>query len=139
MISMHVVQDANWIAVLVAALSSFIIGGLWYSPLLLGKTWLNASGLTEADLQKGNPAVTYGVSLILCIVIALGLSAFVAAGAGWKVGLHHGVTFSLVFVAASFGVNYLFEKKSLKLFIVNAGYHVVQFAVIGIVLGVWPI
>ena len=39
-------SNINWLAVLVAALSTFILGGLWYGPLF-GRTWMRASGMTE--------------------------------------------------------------------------------------------
>ena len=41
-------------------------------------------------------------------------------------------------MAASFGINYLFERKSLKLFLINAGYHTLQFTLIGLILALWP-
>lgn len=49
-------ETLNFIAVVASAVSAFIIGGLWYSPLLFGKAWMNEMGLTEADLQQGNMA-----------------------------------------------------------------------------------
>jgi hypothetical protein len=54
---------------------------------------------------------------------AFAVSAGLAAGVAW--------------VATSFGINYLFEKKSLALFGINAGYHVAQYTAIGAVLGLW--
>jgi hypothetical protein len=52
-----------------------------------------------------------------------------ALGAGFSAGL--------CWVAASFGINYLFEQKTLTLFLVNGGYHTVQFTLYGLVLGLW--
>ena len=34
----------NWLAVLVAAVSTFLIGGLWYSPAMFGRAWMSANG-----------------------------------------------------------------------------------------------
>ena len=48
----------NWLAVIVAALSMFLLGGLWYSPALFYRQWLQANGFTEEQVQAGaNPAV----------------------------------------------------------------------------------
>jgi hypothetical protein len=52
-----------------------------------------------------------------------------ALGAGFSAGL--------CWVAASFGINYLFERRSLALFLVNGGYHTMQFTLYGLVLGLW--
>jgi hypothetical protein len=40
-------------------------------------------------------------------------------------------------VAGSFGINYLFEQRSMRLFLINGGYHTVQYTLIGAVLGLW--
>ena len=45
-----------------------------------------------------------------------------------------GLSAGLCWVAASFGINYLFERKSLKLWMVNGGYHTIQFTLFGIIL-----
>lgn len=50
----------NYLAVLVAAISTFLIGGLWYSPLLFGKAWMNANGFSEAELQTFSKARMFG-------------------------------------------------------------------------------
>ena len=127
----------HWGAVFVAALSSFLLGGLWYSPALFGKAWMRETGLDEAALAKGNPAMIFGLSFVLALVSAAVFAMFlgpkpelgfavgagVAAGAGW--------------VATSFGINYLFERKTFPHFAMNAAYHVVQFTLFGIVLGLW--
>jgi drug/metabolite transporter (DMT)-like permease len=54
-------------------------------------------------------------------------------------GLGAGFSAGLCWVSASFGVNYLFERKSMKLFLINAGYHTLQFTVIGLILALWPV
>lgn len=129
--------EVNWLAVVAAAVSSFVIGGLWYSPAMFLKAWQRGAGLTDAQLQGGNPARIYGGALVLSLIAAAVFALFLgprpevvfATGAGFAAGL--------CWVAASFGINYLFERKSLGLFLVNGGYHTVQFTVIGLVLGLW--
>jgi len=48
-----------------------------------------------------------------------------------------GLSAGLCWVAGSFGINYLFEQRPLRLFLINGGYHTVQYTVIGAVLGLW--
>ncbi len=125
----------NLWAVLVAALVSFVIGGLWYGPLF-GKAWMKAWGLSEEDLQKGHPALVYGGAFVLQVIAAWAL-AMLAAGQGWHVGLHWGLIAGVCFAVTANGTDYLFERRSLNLFWLNGGYKVVNFAVMGAIIGAW--
>lgn len=58
----------NYLAVLAAAVSAFVLGGLWYSPVLFHKAWLAASGLTPEQAAAGNPAMIFGLSFLLALV-----------------------------------------------------------------------
>lgn len=127
----------NLLAVTAAAASGFVLGGLWYSPALFARVWMAETGLNAERLAKGNPVQIYGVSFVLCWVAAYSLAMFF----GGEIDLTHGALYGLLagvtWVAASFGVNYLFERKSLKLWLVNGGYHAVQFTLMGVILGAW--
>ncbi len=54
----------NWLAGIVAAASTFLLGGLWYSPALLGKAWMRANGFTEDDVKKGNQGKIFGLAFL---------------------------------------------------------------------------
>jgi hypothetical protein len=124
--------SVNWFAVLIAALSSFVIGGLWYS-LLFAKPWQRAAGLTDEQVKSGVVRVFVG-SFLLALVMAASLAAFIGAG-GAVFGLVAGLAAGLTWVAAAFGINYLFERRSIQLFLINAGYNVVAFGVMGLIVG----
>lgn len=120
------------LAVGLAALSMFVIGGLWYSALF-AKPWQRAAGVSDEALRTGAPRVFLG-SFILSLVIAASLAAFIgeeSAGFGATVGAVAGLTF----VTAFLGIVYLFERRSLLHAAVNAGYAVVSFAVMGAIIG----
>ena len=127
----------NYLAVLTAAVSSFAIGGVWYSPLLFGPLWMKENGLTDAELRKRNSGVVFGLSFLLSLVIAFNLAAFLAGPPDLAWGVIAGALAGIGWVATSFGVTYLFEARSLKLFLVNAGYHGLTFILMGGILGVW--
>jgi hypothetical protein len=127
----------NYVAVLASALSAFIIGGAWYSPILFGKIWMKETGLTDEVLRKLNMAVTYGLSFVLLLIIAINLAAFLSGPPNLAWGCTAGALAGIGWVAMAFGVTYLFEARSFKLFLVNAGYHAVAFVVMGGILGVW--
>ena len=128
--------DVNWLAVLAAAISAFLLGGLWYSPALFGKAWQRDAGLTDEQLKGGNPAKIYGGSFVLSLVAAATFAMFLGklpVGTATAYGFCAGLTW----VAASFGINYLFERRSVGLFLVNGGYHTLQFTLYGLILGLW--
>lgn len=66
----------NHLAVIAAAVSDFIIGALLYSPVLFYKGWMEANNFTEDDLKKVNPAVTYGFTFVLALIISYNLAFF---------------------------------------------------------------
>ena len=79
----------------------------------------------------------FGGSFVLEFVMAFNLAAFLGDTADLIWGITAGALAGVGWVAASTGVTYLFERKSMKLFLINAGYHVIVFVVMGVILGVW--
>jgi len=129
------VRAFEWLPSLLSALSAFLLGGLWYSPWLFGKTWQKEAGLSDEQLQAANKARIFGVSFILCLVAAIAFSMVITPEASFFMAFHSGVGVGLFWVATSFGVNYLFELKSFKLWLINAGYHTLQFTLYGLIFG----
>lgn len=126
----------NWLAVLAAALSSFILGGIWYSALF-AKAWQAGAGLSDEQVKSGNPAVIFGGAFVLCLLAAAVFALFLGPNPALTLGVGAGFAAGLCWVAASFGINYLFERRPLKLFLINGGYHTLQFTLIGAILGAW--
>jgi len=129
--------EVSWLATAVATLSAFVIGGLWYGPVF-GPAWMAAVGVSEATLAKGfNPVKIYGLTAVLAalssLFFACVLAPFGDRGAVFATLLGLGV--GVFFVAFSLATNDLFERRSLRLFLINGGYHAVRFAVIGLVFG----
>jgi hypothetical protein len=130
--------NVNWLGAVVAALSTFLIGGVWYSPILFAGPWMRATGFTEEELKQGSMPRILGGSFLLSLVAAVNLAFFLGGGEpdlGW--GLAAGALAGVGWVGTSFGTTYLFERRPLKLFLINAGYHAVAFTVMGGILGVW--
>lgn len=127
-------MQLNWIAILVAAASSFVLGGLWYS-LLFARAWQAAAGLSDERLRNSNPAVIFGGAFVLSLVGAAGFAVFLGDGIDAATGALYGLTAGLCWVAGSFGINYLFERRPLALFLINGGYHTLQYTLIGAILG----
>lgn len=128
------VGSVNLVAVLVAAIATFVLGGLWYAPFLFGKAWQVEANLSDDDLKARSPALIFGGSFVLALLAAYVFAMFLGPKPGMGLAIGAGVSAGLFWVASSFGVNYLFEKKSLKLFLINGGYHTAQFTLYGVIL-----
>ena len=133
----HTLTDINWIAVVVATVAAFALGGLWYSKALFGDIWMQEVGLTEEAVNNANMPMTFGGTFVLQLIATIALAAFLGADSPWLTGLETGITDGLVWVATAYGVTYLFEQRPLRLFLINAGYYVVLYAIVGTVLGAW--
>lgn len=127
----------NFPAVIVAALLSFVIGGAWYSPILFSRAWLAEAGISEAQSRQVRLGRVFGLSALASLVMAFNLAAFIGAKASLGFGLFAGFAAGLGWVAMSLGVIYLFEQRSLKLWLINSGYQVLAYTVMGGVLGAW--
>jgi hypothetical protein len=104
-------SQVNFLAVVVAAVSSFLLGGLWYSPALFGKTWQREAGDTRKQ-SEGHPAKVFGVSFLFALVAALAYAALLPAPATALQGAIQGVAIGACIVAASFGINYQFANRT---------------------------
>jgi hypothetical protein len=129
--------EISWLATLAATALAFALGGLWYGPLF-GKAWMAEHGFSEAELEKDfDPLRTYGLTALLAALSAIVFGIFLAmlgerpplfaVGFGFSAGLF--------WVAASIGTNYLFERSSLALYLINGGYHVARFTLMGAAFG----
>jgi hypothetical protein len=127
--------NVNLVAVLVCGVSSLVLGGIWYSPLLFAKAWQRGAGLSDEQAKSGNMAVIFGGAFVLSLIAAYVFAMFLgtemplagAVGAGFAAGL--------CWVAASFAINYLFERRPPSLWLINGGYHTLQFTLFGLILG----
>ncbi len=127
--------SVNLLAVVIAALSAFALGGAWYAPVLFGKAWQAELKLSDDDLKNANMAKIFGGSFALSLIAAYVFAMFLGPSPGIGFGLGAGLSAGLFWVAASLGINYLFERKSLKLFLINGAYHTVQFTLYGLIIG----
>lgn len=129
------IPQINLLAVFLAALSGFVLGGIWYGPLF-GKAWMTANGFTMEDLRKDfNGPKTYGLSFLFGLLAAYTFAMFLGTGIGLTTGALYGFTAGLCWIGTSFATSYQFERRGPILLMINAGYHTVQFTIIGAILG----
>jgi hypothetical protein len=131
-------NQINWLAVVAAALSTFMVGGLWYSPILFGKVWLKANGFTETQAQGFNKARAFSGAFFLSLVMSANLAMFLAHPATTVLwGMTAGALAGIGWVAAGLAVVALFENRSWSYIMVNGGYLIVSFVLMGAILGAW--
>ena len=129
-------SNINWLSIVVAAISAFLIGGIWYGPVF-GRAWMKEFGYTEEDIKQRNIPRTFGLSLLLAFFAAFMLDLFIGATADIIYGTMAGFFAGIGWVAAFLGILYLFEMRSAKAFVINGGYCVVSLTLMGLILGAW--
>lgn len=135
----------NWLAVVVAALAFFALGALWYGPLF-GKAWQKGAGLSDEDIKGGNMGKTFGAAFFFALMISVGMALFFfgfAAEPGCEVemtagtGAMYGAMTGIFFLFPSIGMNYTFAQKSMSYILIDSGYHILAYVVVGVILGAW--
>ena len=127
--------EVSWLAVALCAVSSLVLGGIWYSPMLFAKPWQQAAGLSDEELKTGNMALIFGLTLVLSFIAAAVFAMFLGKNFGVGPATAAGFSAGLCWVAASYGITYLFEHRPLKLWLINGGYHTLQFTLFGLIIG----
>ena len=125
--------NANLLAILVAAACGFLVGGIWYGPLF-GKAWQREIGLSDDDLKSASMLKIYGTTFLFSLLSAVFLGHLLShfdTDFYWTMMISVGI--ALGFIAPAIGTNYLFGRKSGKLFAIDAGYWVAFYAAMGLV------
>ena len=140
---MHM-HSLHWLAILVAAAASMILGFVWYSPLLFAKAWTSEMGYdpndkAKMDEMRKSAGPAYAGSLVASLISAFTLALILH---GMRAdSLHFGMMASfhiwLGFVATVQFTGALFAKQSMKLLAINTGYQLICYLVMGAILVLW--
>lgn len=140
---MHM-HHLNLLAVLVAAISTMVVGFVWYSPILFARPWLREMGHNPDDkvkikeMQKSAGPAYFG-SFIASLITAFVLALFFhwLRVSDLHMGLATAFHVWLGFVATVQFTDALFQKKSMKFFAINTGFQLVCFLIMGAILASW--
>ena len=153
-------MNINFLALLLAALSTLVVGFIWYNPKVFGNIWMKEAGLKQEDMKEFNMIKTFGLSIVYAFLIsfilqmitihqfgALGMvggdptiakpsyEAFMAdygtAFRTFKHGALHGFITGLFMILPVTGTNALYEKRSFKYVMVTVGFWIVCFTIMG--------
>jgi hypothetical protein len=135
---MHHVHDLNSVAIVVSAVIVWIIGALWYSPVLFAKPWVEIVGRQMGEKPKGVYRGMIGSligDLFLCFVLAHIIHW--SGAEGWFGGAHIGLLMWAGFFVAVMYPQSIYEGRPLKYFLINSGYWLVSLVTAGALLGAW--
>lgn len=126
----------NWLAVLAATIAAFVLGGLWYSPMLFAKAWQRAAGVSDEALANASMPLIFGLAFVFTLVMAANLAFFVN-GVDLAMTLAYSLAAGLGWAALGLGVVALFERRPPAYFLINGGYLTLAFLLMGLILGLW--
>lgn len=129
-------ENINIWAVVLASALSFGLGGLWYSRLLFETAWRKAAR-DARPASAGHPAAVFVLSFALNLIAAGAFALWLGPQPPLGKALEQAVIVGAGFVATSFGINYQFANRGLLLWLIDGGYHALQFVLFGLVLGLW--
>lgn len=155
----------NPIAIVVAAISALVVGFVWYNPKVFGNAWMSAAGMTEEQIKGGNMLKIFGLALLFAFMLASTISSIVVHQMGvyslaqgdlgvlpsydaflddygdafrtFKHGVFHGLLAGIFIALPILGTNALFERKSAKYILINAGYWIVTLGIMGGIICGW--
>jgi len=160
-------MEINFLALFVAALSTLVVGSVWYGPLF-GKVWMKENGFSEEELKQGSMVKIFGLTFVFSLFLALMMhflcihqfgplgmiggpdfietakpsyAAFMLdygdAYRTYQHGALHGFMSGLFLALPLVGINGLFERKSWKYIFVHSGYWTVVMTIMGAIVCGW--
>ncbi len=159
-------MEINFLALFTAAISTLIVGFIWYNPKVFGTIWMKESGMTEEKMKGANMVLIFGMSLFYAFLMSFiiqsvtihqfgalsmiggnvenakpSYTSFMAdygtAFRTFKHGMLHGFITGLFLALPIIGTNALFERRSWKYTLVSGGYWIVSFMLMGGIICAW--
>lgn len=129
--------NLNYIAILVAALIYMVVGALWYSPKLFGKTWMKNMGYRKEEIQGAG--VAYAGAFVGALVTAFVLALFIHQTHAYTAlkGACVGFWAWLGFIVPTYLGAVLWDRKPWQLFFIHIGCMFVTLILMGALLGFW--
>ena len=123
-------ENIQWLSVVLATLTTFVVGAIWYHENVVGSRWMSAVPLKKKDIENANMFKTFSLSALAAFISAVALATFAnvfAVDSAFD-GALLGAIIGAFFVSASIASNYLFSQRKPELFDIDASYMTVTIA-----------
>jgi hypothetical protein len=128
-------------AVLVSTVAFWALGALWYSPVLFSKRWQKEVGFKEEDINRTNMVMVFGLSFLIMLFMVWALNFVInshkAENVSLAMGLFYGTFIGLFFSMLTMGINYLYQRRSFVLWLIDGFYIIIGLGIAGMILGAW--
>ncbi len=123
-------SDINLLAVLAGIIATGVLSALWYSPLLFLGAWARA-----AEREPTRNATVYGMMLLTAVVSSAAFGWWAGPEPSIEEAVLDGLVVGVFFAATTLGLHYAFAGRGLKLWIIDGGFEVARFVLLGVVFG----
>lgn len=159
-------MEINFLALFVVALSTLVVGFIWYNPKVFGTIWMKEAGMTEEKMKGANMVLIFGLSIVYAFIISFIIQvltihqygAFGMIGGNletaqpsyeafmndygtayrtFKHGAFHGFITGLFLVFPLTATNALYERRSFKYALVSSGFWMACFMIMGGIICAW--
>jgi hypothetical protein len=127
----------NWLAVIAAGVSAFLVGGIWYSKMLFADAWMTDSKLNIDEIKSSSMSKTFGFTALFSLIMAANLAIFLS---GTKTDVAWGAEAGFlagIWTFCAIAIHSLFELRSWRHIFINGGYSVVSLTLMGAIIGLW--
>lgn len=126
-------SELNFMAILLATIAKFMVGGFWFSKLVFGRAWLEEVGHIEEELVS--PVNALIIAMCTCFLVVFSLAIIYQIMAlDLRASLAVTVIMALGVTMAQMGLSFAFEGRSLRLFLIYATQCVTEFVIIALIL-----
>ena len=126
-------NEIDLLSVFVAAIAAFIVGAIWYSPMLFLTRWSAEAGVNP-DEEVSNPVKVYGLTFIYTLLASFSMAFILAPNTDILTAISTALVVGVGIVAGSLGINYQFALNSTVHWLIDSGFHIVRLMVIALVL-----
>ncbi len=136
----HHFMHLNFLAIAAGAVAYFLLGAIWYSPILFAKPWAKivGMGMNDPNNRKGMVAMMV-VSFVCFFILAVGMSFLSHALhlQTWVSSMRFGLLTGVCFGITVMSVGFIYEKRSMMLYVIDGVYHLIGSMIVAIIVTVW--